>query len=90
MTALLVTVCASLLLAACNGSGTPAAISGTDWPAWNHPVYRIDPQAPEDRPLVVKQPYELEAPGNPAWERGHDNSIRLYGPGVSRRRQTLV
>jgi hypothetical protein len=81
---------ALLLLTGCNDSGAPAARSGVDWPAWTNPIYRLAPQRPEDRPRVVKQPYELEVPRGSASEVEHENSIRLYGPGLSRKRQLLV
>ena len=79
-----------LLLTACDGSRSPTAVSGRDRPTWNNPIYRLNPQMPGDRPLIVKQPYELEAPRSSPSEVEHENSIRLYGPGVSKRRQTLV
>lgn len=88
---------ALLLVTGCSDGSAPVVFF-PDSSGLRIPVYQLDPQKPEDRPLIVKQPFEIEAPpgptatahGSAATEVEHKNSIRLYGPGVSRKRQTRV
>lgn len=88
---------ALLIVTGCSGGSAPVAFF-PDSSGVRIPIYHLEPQRPEDRPLIVNQPFELEAPegsaatthGSVAAEVGHENSIRLYGPGVSTKRQTLT
>ncbi len=86
-----------LLTAGCSGGGAPAAFP-VDSSGFAIPIYHLDPQQPEERPFVANRPFELEAPpGCLASARGfdtaeieHENSVRLYGPGISMKRQTRM
>ncbi len=88
---------ALLVMTGCSGRSAPAAFP-VDSSGLAIPIYHLDPQKPDDRPLIVNRPFELEAPpGCPAAARGsdtagieHENSVRLYGPGISRERQTRL
>ena len=87
MKPLLLLLPALVALAGCDGGRAPVTGANVEWIV---PIYQLDPQAPEDRPLVVRQPYELETPRGWASELEHEHSTRLYGPGVSRKRQILI